>query len=140
MKKYFLTAFLLVMLGLGTTQAQKSVDWFQGAWRGVGFQPEDKQYWDMYVKYDESTRMYLVSYSSLGCTGEWRLTKSGKNKAEFIEVLTNDNGGSCNNLNEIIITPIDEKRVAVAFFIPEYSESVLAFTVLEKVENQGSSK
>jgi hypothetical protein len=131
MRKIIIFSILLfpvLLLHAQENPVQKKIKWLEGSWEGTGFQI-DKQKWP--VGFTHLEKKFTISYPSLGCSGWWKITKSGKGSATFIENLTVNNG--CDQGDQVIVTRIDAHNISVAWFIPQLDElHPVAFTVLYK--------
>ena len=65
------------------------------------------------------------------CSGWWELKKSGKQRLEFTEHITVNNG--CDDGVKVIVTMFDSKNIGVAWFIPAlFGDKAIAAAVLYK--------
>jgi len=126
-QRLLILSFLLGIIGLSTSYAQK-VKPLEGIWTGVGYQI-DGDVWTMEVIHDTEEKNFKVSYPSLGCSGQWILQEKRKGRYVFLEKIDK---GYCDQDVRVVVTQIDETFVSVAFFLDKYSESPIAYTVLEK--------
>ena len=139
MKKHFkIIAFLSLIILLNTTLVYsqiKKTKWLDGTWVGIGYQPGfgEQSAWDIELTYDYQNEEFNINYPSFPCSGYWNLKKADKNKAEFIEYIT-DGKSLCQNGNTIIVTRIDEEYITISYFLPNYNIGLTAFSTLHKKE------
>jgi hypothetical protein len=133
----FLTFFLLCS-GYYNLNAQfNKTKWMDGNWWGVGCQPYalDHQDWEIFLTYNYENKTIKISYPEFPCSGHWKLVKANKNKAEFIEYIT-EGENLCNNEGKVIITRIDDNYITVSYFLPKVVEGVIAFGTLQKLKEK----
>lgn len=122
--------FIFVFLFSFNLNAQKKVDWINGIWRGTGFQLNNSSSWSIRFEANAKTNTYKINYGSLSCGGNWELKKIEKNRAVFIEKIT-DGKDKCVNGNTIIITFVTDKYLSYTCFAPG-SKKLDASATLEK--------
>jgi len=129
----FLILFLLCSVFSKLHAQYNKTKWIDGTWYGIGYQPysNDPQQWDIYLYYDSKSQNIEINYPDFPCSGHWKLVKANKNKAEFIEYIT-EGETLCNNEGKIIITRIDENYITVSYFLPKIVEGIIAFSTLTK--------
>ena len=131
MKKTIFVLILLLSFSWIYAQdnsAQKKINWLEGSWEGKGYQI-DGQSWQ--VDFSHADKKFTISYPSLGCSGWWKITESGKGRIVFIENLTVKS--ICDQGDKVVVTKIDDKNISVAWFIPEtFGDQVVGFSVLHK--------
>jgi hypothetical protein len=128
------TTSLLIFLTLISFQlsAQKKNDWINGIWRGTGFQLNNSSSWSIRFEANTKTNTYKIDYGTLSCGGNWVLKEIEKNRAVFIEKIT-DGKDKCINGNTIIITFVSDKYLSYTCFAPGNTK-LDASATLEKAE------
>ncbi len=112
--------------------AQKKNDWINGIWRGTGFQLNNSSSWSIRFEANTKTNTFKIGYGTLSCGGNWELKEMEKNRAVFIEKIT-DGRGKCINGNTIIITFVSCNYLSYTCFAPG-STKLDASATLEKAE------
>ncbi len=112
--------------------AQKKTDWINGVWRGTGFQLNNSSSWSIRFEANTKTNTYKIDYGSLSCRGNWELQKMEKNRAVFIEKIT-EGKDKCINGNTIIVTFVSERYLSYTCFAPG-STKLDASATLEEAE------
>lgn len=136
MKKSFLiiiTTALICITSTSLSAQHNKTKWMDGIWWGIGYQPNalNHQDWQIFLRYDYANNSIEINYPDFPCSGHWKLVKADKNKAEFIEYIT-EGEKLCNNEGKIIITRIDDNYITVSYFLPKLVDGVLAFSTLQK--------
>jgi len=106
----------------------KKLHRLEGRWNGAGIQTGN-QTWIVELNYIYEKDVFIISYPSLGCKGTWQLVKHEKCKIEFLEKISE---GSCDNNVKVILTKADKDFISIAYFIPSFSDDIIAFTVLTR--------
>ncbi len=134
-----LSSLLLVVLLAPTAYAQnanspylKRIKWIQGTWSGVGYQEAMKAEWDIELKCNVQTGDFKISYPSISCSGIWELKNANGYRAEFLEVIQEEQD-NCGDVVRVVVTRIEDRFISVAFFLPEVDDTVAAYTVLTQV-------
>lgn len=112
--------------------AQKKNDWLNGIWRGTGFQLNNSSSWSIRFEANTKTNTFKIDYGSLSCGGIWELKEIEKNRAVFIEKIT-DGKDKCINGNTIVITFVSDNYLSYTCFAPG-STKLDASATLEKAE------
>jgi hypothetical protein len=134
MKRSVIYTFIaLLFLTSFSAPKPKKVKWLEGKWRGIGYEDDFKEIWEVVLDFNNRDGLMKISYPSFPCGGDWELVSSNKHKATFIEHITK-NPNLCQDEGTVVVTKIDSKFVSVAFFLPDYSDDVTAFTVLKKLD------
>jgi len=123
---------LVTLLSFNLNAQKKKTDWINGIWRGTGFQLNNSSSWSIRFEANSSTNVYKINYGSLSCGGIWELQKIEKNRAVFIEKIT-EGKDKCINGNTIIITFVTENYLSYTCFAPG-STKLDASATLEKAE------
>lgn len=134
MNRLLATFFTLLFF----TQIQSSYSqvtetkWLEGTWLGEGYQPGalNQKTWDINLIYDYQKQDISINYPTFPCSGYWKLVNADKNKAEFIEYIT-EGQTLCVKEEKVIVTKINEEYITVSYFIAEY-DGVAAFSTLRK--------
>ena len=58
-----------------------------GIWSGVGYQEAMNAEWDIELSCDANTGDIKISYPSISCSGVWELQNANNYRAEFLEVI-----------------------------------------------------
>jgi hypothetical protein len=111
----------------------RKVKWLDGKWTGVGYQEAMKAEWDIVLDCATSEGKIHIIYPSISCKGEWQLQHANNFRAEFLEVIKEEQD-NCGDVVRVVVTRIDERFVSVAFFLPEVDDAVAAYTVLTRVQ------
>lgn len=128
----YLLALLLVLTAFDSPKPKK-VKWLEGTWVGTGYEPESQAHWLTKLEFGLDEAIFRISYPSFPCAGNWRLLEANKTQAKFVEYIT-ENTELCQNEGTVIVTKIDDEFISIAYFLPEYSDDVIGFTVLRKVD------
>jgi hypothetical protein len=123
--KKLLFLFLLFMYG---TNFAKSANWLEGKWKGTGYQIDGKT-WS--IEFSKETNTLNISYPSLGCSGNWKITKSKGNRAELEETITTGTD-KCDQGCKIVVLKISAEEIAVVYYLPAYQKNSIANAVLLK--------
>lgn len=124
--------FIFVLLFSFNLNAQKKSAWIDGVWRGTGFQLNNSSSWSIRFEAHTKTSTYKIDYGSLSCGGKWELQKIEKNRAVFIEKIT-EGKDKCINGNTIVITYVSDEYLSYTCFAPG-SKKLDASATLEKAE------
>ncbi|WP_299245186.1 hypothetical protein [uncultured Aquimarina sp.] len=123
--------------GINNKSYSKNKNWLEGKWTGIAFQidlTEDNQ-WTIELEIDIKKETYNISYPSLNCSGNWKLTKYSKDQATFEEIIKN-NTSVCIERGIVILSKIDNERVLYSYFytdgINNDGKKASAFSTLEK--------
>ncbi len=134
MNRFLLTFFTFVFF----IQVQSSFSqvaktkWLEGTWIGEGYQPGalNQKTWEINLIYDNQKKEININYPTFPCSGYWKLVKANKNKAEFVEYIT-EGQTLCVKEEKVVVTKINEEYITVSYFIAEY-DGVAAFSTLRK--------
>lgn len=129
----YLLAILLVLTSFDSPNTKKT-KWLEGTWIGTGYEPDIQAHWETKLDFNLNEPIFRISYPSFPCSGTWRLLEANKTQAKFIEYIT-ENAELCQNEGTVIVTKINDEFISVAYFLPEYSDDVIGFTVLRKVND-----
>ncbi|MBR9920690.1 MAG: hypothetical protein GYB31_07600 [Bacteroidetes bacterium] len=132
--RLFSITILLISLFATSLNAQE-IPWLKGSWHGIGYQAPTDSNWEIVLKYDEDIGNLNVSYPSLECGGSWKLVESREGYAEFVEQIT-EGTENCDNSVKVVVTQIDDEFISVAYFLPEYFDGVVAYSVMRKKEGE----
>lgn len=128
------TFFSLIVL---SCSAQKNVLSTANKWTGLGYQKDLKDAWKMEVTKKNATT-YFVKYPDQPCSGEWIIIDNSKCKIIIKEEIKDDIC-KCIAKMDIVVTPIDENNLSVAFFLPTDKTEPYAFGTLKKVSNSAAN-
>ena len=110
---------------------QESLNWLNGHWEGVGYQPPTNTSWDVVLDFDPTANSIKIQYPTLSCSGEWQLKKSSKGRAEFIEKIQLGTE-KCDQDVKVIVQQIDDCYISVTYFLPGRYDGVVANAVLNR--------
>lgn len=128
MKHPLIIAALLLSVSL---PGQDFLGWMAGNWKGTGYQVPTDTTWPIDMTYNSSTQTISVKYPTLNCSGKWKFVKTKGKRAEFVELIE-EGQENCDNQVRVIVTYVDEDFISVAYFIPWYSDDVVAHSVLRR--------
>lgn len=137
--KFMVRLFLGTLILLSTysfSYAQnKQLDWLDGRWSGIGFQPSgyESSAWEIEFSYNKITGEAVIVYPTLECAGIWELESADKNLAVFKEQLKTGLD-MCENGGKVVITRIDDNFITVSYFYPELYNGVVSFSTLERLK------
>ena len=126
MKKIIL--LLVIVVGFLTLTYAKSGSWLDGNWEGTGYQIDGKT-WT--VEFSKADNALTIQYPSLGCSGNWKITASSKNRIDLEETITTGTD-KCDQGCKIIIFKIDDQQISVVYSLPSYQKNAIAYAVLIK--------
>jgi len=130
-KNLILLSFI-TLLSFNLSAQKKKTEWINGIWRGTGFQLNNSSSWSIRFEAIANTNTYKIDYGSLSCGGKWELQKIEKNRAVFIERIT-DGKDKCINGNTIIIAFVTDNYLSYTCFA-QGSTKLDASATLEKAE------
>jgi len=119
----------------GVAPSLDETDWLNGSWTGIGVQPGalNQVVWEIVLSYDTATKKILISYPTFPCSGYWELQRGDKQKAIFIERIT-EGKDKCQDANTVVLTRINENYVTISYFYPSMSDALSSFSTLTKVK------
>ncbi len=131
MKQLYTTLLLIVMLS-SCSSLTTNINWIEGNWSGLGFQPgiDTNDSWDIEVSLNTKQQLFKISYPSLDCSGDWILIAINKHKATFKEVNI-DNIEACTDNGTVIITKVDEHHISFSYYI-ENENKVSSYATLSR--------
>lgn len=129
MKSIFL--FGLFFLSYSSLPAQDFLHWLEGHWQGIGYQVPTDSTWPIDLTYNPNNQIISVKYPSLNCNGKWKFIKVTGKRAEFVEIIE-EGKENCDNQVKVVVNYIDENFISVAYFLPKYSDDVVAHSVLRR--------
>mgnify|MGYP006426605181 CR=1 FL=1 len=143
MKRLLTTLYsLLIFLGASSYHAHAQetpmlnrIHWMEGTWTGVGYQEAMKAEWDIELRCKVDEGEFRISYPSISCQGEWQLKNANNYRAEFLEIISEEQD-NCGDVVRVVVTRIDDRFMSVAFFLPEIDDVVAAYTVLTRIEQK----
>ncbi len=111
--------------------SQTAPNWLNGDWSGKGFQPLDKQTWEVEFSHNSEKNRLNITYPSLKCSGLWELEFSDEQTAIFKEVITTGKT-NCISGSKVIVKRIDESNISV-YWDSEIISGPDAYATLTKV-------
>lgn len=120
-----------ILLGSFSLSAQDFLHWLNGNWQGIGYQVPTDSTWPIDMTYNPKAQTISVKYPTLNCSGKWKFVKVTGKRAEFVEIIE-EGQENCDNNVRIIVNYVDEDFISVAYFLPRFSDEVVAHSVLRR--------
>ncbi|MCU1267218.1 MAG: hypothetical protein JWM21_3536 [Acidobacteria bacterium] len=124
----FLSALLLTMSFDSLLAQNLDVSWLEGTWEGTGVQTNE-QSWP--IKLTVSGHRYLIEYPSLGCRGEWVLSRKDSESATFVERV-DANSTKCMDAGNVLIEKLNGEQIKFSYS-PNNTATIIATATLQKI-------
>ncbi len=115
-RKSLVFVWLFVIVFAVSARNANSNNWLQGYWGGTGYQVSDNSTWTM--KLGVVKGKYLINYPSLECGGEWRFVSMNHETATFVERITYDAKGVCQDDANVVVERLNNTQILFKWSFP----------------------
>ncbi len=127
MKKLLIIPFFLLITLCAFVSSKNSIptnskNWLKGTWKGIGYQTDGQQ-WETVVD-AKNLKNIKVSYASLLCSGNWKITSETHNQFVLQETIMLG-VDKCDQNVKIVIDKTDNPNIIkVGYFLPNKEKKV----------------
>ena len=105
-------------------------NWLKGTWKGIGYQT-DGQEWETTVD-AKNLKNIKVSYASLLCSGNWKITSQTPNQLILQETIKTGVDKCDQNVKIIIDKTDNPNTIKVSYFLPNQEEKIATADLQKK--------